>query len=778
MHPTLRILLRQFSSPAILILLVSALIYGLLGNSHDALVLLAIVIPSGLLTFVQEFRAEATLRSLENRLETKVLVLRNGKELLIRREEILAGDEINLHPGEVIPADMELIESENLSVDQSSLTGESFPKAKNLAIDRNLYMGTYVVSGSCQARVTQIGRATKYGAMEEEIAKKDVETTFEKGVRNFGLLVARAIFLLVALVFAGNLALDRPLFQSLLFSLALAIGLTPQMLPVIISVCLSAGARHLAREKVLIRRLDAIEDLGTLEVLCTDKTGTLTTGELRVNSAIDFQGSSQPRVLALAYENAVLQKSSANFIDAALIKTGALAKVGKKIKEIDFNFDRRRVSILKDDGEIITKGAFREVLGISRWVRQGAKLVELDKHKDELIKLYEAKSAEGYKIIAVASKYTKAEVSIEEAEMIFEGIVLIEDPAKADAKASLAELTNLGVELILISGDSAAATRHIAGVVGISEALIITGEDLNGISDVQLEERLQVCRLFAEIDPTQKARIVEALRRSGKSVGFLGDGINDAIALKLADVSISVDDAVDVAKGSSAIVLLEKNLAVIADGIRIGRRTFENTMKYVRITISASFGNVLSMAIASLFLPFLPMLPTQILLLNFLSDLPAVAISGDRVDGEDLERPSHWTMRGIGHFMVFFGLISTVFDLILFFVAITIFDGAAASMRSAWFATSLMTEVVAILILRTRRISWRSRPGSLLTLISALVLIFAFTVPALGVMAPVGLPRTSGAYLALVIGLTIGFAAALEIAKARLKLMERAGIWV
>lgn len=778
MSPTLRILIRQFASPAILILLATALIYGLLGNSHDALILLAIVIPSGLLTFAQEYRAENTLRNLERRLEANVTLLRNGKEIKVGRNEIEVDDIIKLHPGEIIPADLELLESENLSIDESSLTGEAFPKSKELAGDRELFMGTYLLSGSGSGRVIRVGADTKFGAMEAQISKSDVETTFERGVRDFGKLVAKAISILVFLVFIGNIVLERPFFNSLLFSLALAIGLTPQMLPVIISVCLSAGARHLAQEKVLIRRLDAIEDLGTLEVLCADKTGTLTTGELVVHSAIDVSGNREPRVLQLAFQNAVLQKSSANFIDAALLRTKALNDVGERFGEIDFSFDRRRVTVMTDSGLVITKGAFREVLAICTAVRVGDTPKDMAQYEAKLQELYEARAAEGYKILAVASKEQSITVEIFERDLIFEGFVLIEDPAKSDARASLEELAGLGVELVLISGDSAASARHIASIVGIPSHSCLTGTQLDESTDEELRTALMDCRLFAEIDPMQKARIVTSLKSLGKSVGFLGDGINDAIALKIADVSISVEDAVDIAKGSSSVVLLEKNLSVIADGVRIGRRTFENTMKYIRITISASFGNVLSMAIASLFLPFLPMLPTQILLLNFLSDLPAVAISGDRVDSEDLAGPSHWTMRDIGHFMVFFGLISTIFDLTLFLFTISFLEDSPSAVRSAWFATSLLTEVVAILVLRTRRVSWRSRPSRSLFAISLLVMVFALAVPVLGLLASVGLPRVSGIYLVLIAGLTLGYIVALEISKVRSKLMQRKALRV
>ena len=759
---TFRILLRQFTSPAIVILLATALIYGILGNRHDALVLLAIIIPSGLLTFIQEFRAEATLNKLANRLVRRVKVLRGIEEIEIPADELLPGDQIELRPGDVIPADLIIIKSENLTIDESVLTGESAPRRKGLEQDRDLFMGTNVISGEVSARVVRIGKDSKYGEMVARISGMDVQTSFEHGVRDFGFLVARAVIALVIFVFGGNLLLQRPLFESLLFSLALAVGLTPQMLPVIISVCLSTGARHLAREKVLIRRLDAIEDLGTMQILCTDKTGTLTIGELRVDRAISIDGKASDRVAHLAYENAKLQSSSANAIDEA-IKACGNWEVREKSGEIEFNFQRRRVSVITDDGELICKGAVAELLSISSHVRIDGEVREIEGFQEGIEALNLSYAESGYKMIAVASGQ-----GVEERDLIFEGLVLISDPPKEGVAASLAKIKDLGIELYLITGDSAETARHISAAVGIKTESVVRGIDFNGKDISQVVD----CRVFAEFDPVKKAELVDALRRSGRVVGFLGDGINDAAALRSADVAISVEDAVDVAKSASSIVLLEKDLDVIADGVRIGRKTFENTMKYVRITISASFGNVLSMAIASFFLPFLPMLPTQILLLNFLSDLPALAISSDHVDEADLGSSRNWTMRGIGHFMVLFGVVSTLFDLALFASALGVFGATPGELRSSWFATSLITEVIAILILRTRRRPWRSRPSRIVIAIAVFVSLVVIAVPALGIFATFGLPAIDSKYLLLIFAVAVGYAASLEFLKTHSGLMR------
>jgi len=756
----IRLLIRQFTNPTIIILLISATMYGLLGNVHDALLIFALIIPSGLLTFAQEFRAESTMQKLANLLKVFVKVYRSGNIINIPSEEIVPGDVIHLIPGDVVPADLEIITSSNLSIDESVLTGESSPKSKATNLDNKLFAGTHVLSGSCQALVLKTGKSTSYGEIIAKLEEQEVETTFERGTRQFGFLVARAIAILVVFVFVGNLILDRPALSSLLFSLALAVGLTPQMLPVIISVCLSAGARKLSGKKVLIRRLDVIEDLGTLHILCADKTGTLTTGNLMVAKSINPFGEADDRVKLLAYENAVTQESSANVIDHAIAKINVNSEIRKKKQEIEFSFERRRVSVIFEDGELICKGAFSETFNLCTNVRVHDLVKPISSFKTQIIELHREFANQGFKVIAVASGTSGSEENL-----VFEGMVLLEDPAKLDAKEAIVELAELGVQLVIITGDSKEAAVHTARTFDLPRDICITGKELKELNDQQLQEKIEKCRIFAEIDPIQKARIVNGFSQSGNTVGFIGDGINDVIALRSADVSITVDGAVDVAKSASSVVLLEKDLKVIADGIKIGRRTFENTMKYIRITISASFGNVLSMALASFFLPFLPMLPTQILLLNFLSDLPSVTVSWDKVDPEDLARPSKWRMRDIGHFMVIFGLVSTAFDLILFITALSVLNGDETQIRSAWFATSLLTEVIAILVLRTRRSPWHSSPGKLLFWLCILTLLIAWFVPVSGVFAFLGLTRVSWEFLVLIAAVSIGYGIALEFFK-------------
>jgi Mg2+-importing ATPase len=765
-HAWISILIRQFTSPSIAILSFTALIYGLLGNLHDSAILFAIIIPSGLLTFVQEFRAAAIMKQLQERLSTAVIAIRDGKECEVSIESLVKGDVIRLSAGDPIPADLLLLESSGLLVDESLLTGESIPVEKSVEAEGavEIYKGTFIAGGSCLARVIRTGVATRFGEIAHRLSARDTQTSFEKGIRKFGLLVARAIFALVILVFLGNLALDRPVFSSLLFSLALAVGLTPQMLPVIISICLSRGARELAAEKVLVRRLDAIEDLGSLDVLCTDKTGTLTEGRLQLQGNFDPLGRISERTLQLGYENACYAAASSNVIDKAILATNAIFSPREKIRSIPFTFNRRIVTVTMSDGESITKGAVKEVLARSTQARVAGREIPISEVKKEIDSFHDELVSQGFKVIAIATSRDSEHV---EESLTFEGFLSISDPIKSDAKSSVERLRNLGVRVVLVTGDNLDVARYVARKVAISEEVVLTGSDLEGLSEGELAKIAQRCDVFAEINPHQKVAIVEALRSSGHATGFLGDGINDAMALKVADVSISVDDASEIARGVSSVVLLENDLDVIADGVLLGRKTYLNTVKYIKITISASFGNVLSVALASLFLPFLPMLPTQILLLNFLSDLPAIAISGDSVDEEAAATPRSWSMRGLGHFMIFFGLISTFFDLLLFFVVIISFDGGAVELRSLWFSASLITEAIAIYTLRTNRRSWHSSPSKILMALTLLIIAAAFLLPITGVLTGMGIAPFSLSGFLLVSALAIGYLSAVEIGKRR-----------
>jgi Mg2+-importing ATPase len=690
----------------------------------------------------------------------------------------------------VVPGDMQITESKGLQLDESALTGESF--AAERAVGELARFGTHVVAGQGRGVVSAIGEATQFGALEKSLAGKDIKTGFEKGMTRFGLLLMRAmIFLLVGLLVV-NIALHRPLLESLLFSIALAVGLTPQLLPAIIAVSLAAGAKMMASKQVLVKRLDAIEDFGAMNVLCTDKTGTITAGVVSLDGALGLEpGDSSssgvwgqsPRVLRLAYLNASLQQGFKNPLDEAIVaEVGAdAAGAGAARGEIAYDFERKRLSVLVEaDGatQLITKGAFTSVLGVCAMTAAEREAAQAE---------FERLSAEGNRVLAIASKAlspkrtTAAGVadtagtndttgnltSADESDLTFEGLLVFLDPPKPGATEAIAELAGLGIELYLITGDNPLAAKAIAGKVGLPNEKIMTGEQIKALGEASLIRAIGGCRVFAEVEPIQKERIVAALRAAGNTVGYFGDGINDSAALKTADVGISVDTAVDVAKNAAAIVLLAKDLSVVAEGVRLGRRTFVNTMKYVRVGVSAAFGNMLSMAIAAVFLPFLPLLPVQILLLNFMTDFPALAISSDSVDDEDIAKPHAWDIKKIRNFMILFGLISSAFDIITFLVLRLGFDAGAELFRSGWFVESTFTELVVMLVLRTRKHFWQSAPGKALWISSAALGALVIAIPFTFVgkflqLAPLPLPL-----LAVLAGLIAVYVAINEFAKKR-----------
>ena len=749
-----KLLLRQFESPIILILFAATIISMFLGEVTDGIIILAIIIPSGLLGFWQEHRASKTMESLMSQVQIHVEVIRDRKEMTVPIAEVVVGDLVALRAGDLVPADLHVVEASGLMVDESALTGESFPREKNIGeIDATkalaertseLFFGTHVVSGAGQGVVIFAGRDTQFGELSKELDSREVTTGFERGTTAFGMLLLHAMVVLVSGLFLVNLLLHRPVIDSLLFSLALAVGLTPQLLPVIISVSLAAGAKRLAEKQVLVKRLDAIEDFGLMTALCTDKTGTLTIGAVKLDRALDINGAVSEDVLRLAYLNAKLQKGFINPLDNAIVASVAnkYADVNS-VAEIPYDFERRRLSILTAKGEMITKGAFESILGVCTQARTGTGIESFtDQQRAELNKRFEDISGQGNRVLAIATRIVKDQKALavsDESQMIFEGLLVFHDPLKSDAKEAIQELAGLGIELYLITGDNHFAAKSIASQVGLPSDVVLIGPEIALLEKDALAEKVKTCRVFAEVDPIQKERIILAVRASGATVGYFGDGINDAVALQAADVGISVDTAVDVAKNAASIVLLNKDLHVIADGVALGRRTFVNTMKYVRVGVSAAFGNVVSMALADIFLPFLPMLPMQILLLNFMTDFPAIAISGDLVDEEDVVKPRAWDIKAIRKFMIYFGLLSSIFDIVTFVVLRLGFHASATLFRGGWFVESTLTELAVMMVLRTRRRFWRSKPGSGLFWASAVLALLTIAIPYTAVGRIIGL---------------------------------------
>jgi Mg2+-importing ATPase len=786
----LRLLWRQVGSPLVLILIFAAAVSLSLSEWVDAGIILAIVIGSSLLGFYQEYRASAAVEELKKRLALVCRVVRDGVERTVHADALVPGDVLVLSAGNLIPADGRILEASDFLVSEASMTGESFPVEKQpgvvpadapLARRTNVvFLGASVRSGTARVVIVETGRRTVFGAIAARLRARKPETNFAHGLRHFGYLLIRAMVAIVLFVLTVNLLLHRPLIESLLFSVALAVGLSPELLPAIVSVTLSAGARAMSKEGVIVRRLDAIENLGSMNVLCTDKTGTLTEGTIVLADATDANGRTSATVRHLAFLNAAFETGIDNPIDAAIVSAGkqeGLSTTGNaKIDEIPYDFVRKRLTIVMVEGGdagrhlIVTKGAFVNVLSICTHVkRDGAVCPLTDAIITELSTYYEAKGKAGLRVLALASRVVSAQGAYQrddEREMVFAGFLLFLDPPKAGAARVLGDLAKLHVDVKVITGDNRFVTGHLAAAVGLDPTSMLTGEALTKLDDEALWHAAPATSLFAEIDPQQKERIVRALQRTGHSVGYLGDGINDAPALHAADAGISVDQAVDVARESADIILLKRDLDVLRTGVVDGRRTFANTLKYISITTSANFGNMISMAIAAPLLPFLPLIATQILLNNFLSDVPSMAISTDRVDAGRVTHPQRWDITQIRRYMIVFGLLSSAFDLLTFAALLLVFHAGEATFQTTWFVVSLLTELGVVLVLRTRGLAWRSRPSDLLLWTTAAVTAFALATPFFGrVSALFGFVPLSTVEMATAVGIVIAYLAATELAK-------------
>jgi Mg2+-importing ATPase len=787
----LRVLLRQFESPLVLILIFAAVISLALGERLDASIILAIVLGSSLLGFYQEYRASAAVEELKRRLELTCRVVRNGLEQMVPASTIVPGDVIVLSAGNLIPADGLLIEATDLMVNEASLTGESFPVEKQPGIvppetplagrTNSVYLGASVQSGKAKMLAVETGRRTAFGAISARLKARPPETDFERGIRQFGNLLLRVMIVVVLFVLTVNLLLGRPKIDSLLFAVALAVGLTPELLPAIINVTLSAGARGMAKHGVIVRRLNSIENLGSMDIFCTDKTGTLTEGVIVLQDATDADGRTSTEIRQLAFLNAALETGIENPLDAALVtagqKAGLTTQGYRKIDEIPYDFQTKRLTIvMADDSDasqhlIVTKGAFENVLAICSSVNRDGVNVPLtaDLHQ-RLEAFYQAQGEAGFRVLAVATRKIAAQdhyAHNDEGGLAFGGFLVFFDPPKKDAQQTLRDLANLGIHVKVISGDNRHVTAHLAEVVGLDPKSILTSDQLAKLSDEALWQVAPRTDLFVEVDPQQKERIVRALQRTGHAVGYLGDGINDAPALHAADVGISVDQAVDVARESADIILLKPDLDVLRQGVEDGRRTFANTLKYINITNSASFGNMISMALGTPLLPFLPMTAKQILLENFLSDLPSITISTDNVDAEAVKSPERWQIKEVKRFMIVFGLISSAFDLLTFAILLLVFHAHAAIFQTTWFVISLLTEVAVVLVLRTRGPALRSRPSRMLLWTSIVMGVFALAIPYLGPFASAfGFVPLSAFQMVSVLVITAGYIVATEGAKA------------
>jgi Mg2+-importing ATPase len=775
-----RVLYNQIRSPLLLLLVFGAAVSALSGQWVDASIVTTILALSVAIGYSREYTAQRAAAALQARLRTRASVLRDGEVVSCSVQEIVPGDVVLLAAGSLVPGDAVVLEASDCHVSEAVLTGESFPvekepgvSAENAPLTRRtncVFLGTNVRSGTARCLVVATGRATQFGSIAHRLTLRPPDTEFDRGIRSFGYLLTSTMLVLVVMVFAVHVLQGRPAIETLLFSIALAVGLSPELLPVILSVSLARGAELLARNGVLVRRLNAIENLGSMDVLCTDKTGTLTQGVVQLEGAYDSDARASQQVLALGAYNAAFETGLPSPLDDAILAAHTPDRAGvEKLAEIPFDFVRKRVSVVVRDAggiRLIMKGAFNQVLDACSELAGGAPLDQ--EARARLRGHYERWSSQGVRILAmaqrsmpVAAKYDRSQ----ETALTFAGFLTFSDQPKPGAKEAIGALRSLGVSVKLITGDNQLVARHVASLVGLGTERVLTGAALDQLRDEALWREAERTDLFVEVDPNQKERIILALKKMGHVVGFLGDGVNDAPAMHAADTSLSVEQAVDVAREAADFVLLERDLDVIRRGIESGRKTFANTLKYIMTTTSANFGNMLSMAAASLYLPFLPLLAGQILLNNFVTDVPAMGIVDDNVDPELVTAPRRWDIRFIGRFMVSFGVLSSLFDFLTFATLLLLFHAATDVFRTGWFVVSVLTELVIALVVRTRRPVIRSRPGSKL-LWSTLVLIpLTYALPFVPLAKPLGFTALPATMLVALTAITLLYVGAAELTK-------------
>ncbi len=771
---------RQLRNPLLLLMLATALTSLALGEHADAYIIIAIVSLSVGLGFFNEYRSELAMADLTRRVRHRAIAMRDGVATRVDVADLVPGDVVQIGVGDIVPADMRLCEANNVECDQAVLTGESLPSEKNTApsppgvpvaeSECCAFMGTTVKSGTATGIVIETGRSTAFGAIAARLAEHPPETAFQIGLRRFSGLLVRVTAVLTASIFIVNAALHHPLLDSLLFSLAIAVGLTPQLLPAIVTLSLATGANRLAKQSVIVKRLVSIEDLGNIDVLFTDKTGTLTQGAVAFRTALDAGGAESDEVLrlGLACTDAVVQGRevvAGSPLDVALwesgLARGAPGTGMRCIATAPFDYERKRMSVLVEhaDGSrsLVTKGAPESVF--ARCTAVPARAHEV---LDELF-------GAGERVVAVATRDwdggDTAGIS-DERDLRLCGFLTFADPVKADAAESLARLSRLGVDVRIVTGDNERVAVKVCTDLGIAVAGVLNGAAIEALGDPELEEAMAHTTIFARVTPDQKSRIIRLQRKLGSDVGFLGDGVNDAVALHYADVGISVDSGTDVAKDAADIVLLDKDLGILANGVVEGRRIFANTIKYVLMGTSSNFGNMFSAAGASLFLSFLPMTAPQILLNNLLYDVGEMTIPTDHVDEELLQRPTHWDIGFVRRFMVVFGPISSIFDFMTFGVMLYVFHAGASLFQSAWFVESLLTQTLIIFAIRTRRVPFvRSRPSRALALTSLGVALTGVVLPYSPLARLFGFVPLPLSFLAILFCMIVAYLVLVETAK-------------
>lgn len=776
------ILAEQLKSPIILLLFGSAILSYVLDDATNAIIILIILVASTLLSFFQEWSAANAVDKLLAVIQTEATVLRDGQPCQVAVDAVVPGDVILLSAGNIIPGDGRLLESRDLYVNEAALTGESFPAEKslcNLNPDCSLshrvnsvFLGTHVISGKGTAVIVETGAGTEFGRVSARLQQRPPESGFERGLRDFGRLLITVTLCIVVVVFSVKIVTHQPLVDALLFSLALAVGMTPQLLPAITSVVMASGAKTMAREKVIVKQLIAIENFGSMTVLCSDKTGTLTEGEVRMHAAHDANGLPSDGVLRLGYFNSVFQAGFNNPIDRAICNHKRFETSGVEcVDEIPYDFGRKRLSVLVSEGGrkvMITKGMFEQILECCTSVeRTDHRTANLSEHVDALRQHFLDLSNQGYRVLGLASRSMPVDriTKSDECDMTFVGFLIFTDPPKAGIADTLRQLRSLGISLKIITGDNRVVAAAVGRQVGIDHPDILTGSELRALDDDAIRHKVNHVDLFAEIEPNQKEQIILALKRTGQTVGFMGDGINDASALHAADVGISVATAVDVAREAAQVVLLEHDLSVLIRGVREGRKTFANTLKYVFVVISGNFGYMFSLAVASLFLPFEPLLPGQILLINLLADIPAMALATDSVDPELIDRPRRWDISTVTRFMLTFGLTSSTFDFITFGAVLSLFHADETLFHTLWFIESLLTGLLILLIVRTQRPFFRSQTSIWLALATGSVAVIAVLLPYSPFHQQLGFTPPSASMIMIVLAISVLYAIGMETAK-------------
>lgn len=742
--------LSKFSNPLVIILLTASSISALTGDVTSFIIILLIVLISVTLDFIQEYKADKEADKLRQLVTVHVQALRDGKFQEISLFSLVPGDVVRLSAGDLVPGDGRILEAKDFFVNQALLTGEPFPVEKQpgelpdeseiLLAGNTVLRGTSVVSGTAKVLVCNTGANTVLGDIVDSLIAKAPLTSFEQGIRSFGLLIMRFTIFLVLFVLLANAFFHRPWLESFIFAVALAVGLTPELLPMIVSVTLARGAQRMAAKKVIVKQLASIQNLGSMDVLCTDKTGTLTESCIHLEQHIDFLGRDSKRVLELAYLNSFFETGLKSPLDDAILEHKEIDITGwRKIDEVPFDFERRRVSVLVDNGQkriLVVKGAPEDILRLctSYEGESDTDLHPLDNAAlTNLRELFDSLGKKGFRVLGIAWRQEKADCShivvSDEVKLVFSGFAAFFDPPKESTKKALADLAASGVSVKIVTGDNEFVTKHICEQVGLPITGLLTGVDILRMDDQALVGQVESVNLFCRVTPVQKNRIILALKKRGHTVGYLGDGINDAPSLHSADIGISVDSGVDVAKEAAEMILLEKDLRVLQSGVIEGRRTFGNIMKYIMMGTSSNFGNMFSMAGGALFLPFLPMLPTQILLNNMLYDISEIPIPLDNVDEEYLRRPRQWDISFVRKFMLIVGPISSAFDFLTFFVMIKVFQAGEALFHTGWFIESLATQVLVIFIIRTRKNPLKSHPNPWLIICSFLVILLAALLP-------------------------------------------------